>query len=223
LTSSPVNADRARLHLVVLALVKDHDGKVIQKWSEDFPVELANDRLAELKKATIRWRRNIALSPGEYTIETVAADRESNRASTAAIRVDARAAAGLGMSDPVLAQRIEPVNGPADPDDPLQSQGKRVVPDLGATIPSTAAPSIYFVVYLNPLSKDKPAIAFELALDGKIAGRQTSALPDPDPTTGAIPITIAAPAQPGKNRLRITVQQGSESVERVLEYAIAIR
>ena len=65
----------------------------------------------------------------------------------------------------------------------------------------------------------KPQVTIELALDGKVLGRQSSALPDPN-AAGTIPLTIAAPAKPGKNRLRITVQQGSESVERLLEYSV---
>lgn len=222
LTATPSNGG-ARLHLVVLALIKDAQGNVIRKFSEDFPVELSAERLAALKSATLSWHRSLTLPEGVYTIETVAVDREGNRSSAASLQVDNSAKAGaVGLSDPILVQRIETVAAEAvNAGDPFQSQGKRVVPELTGVVAAEAHPSVYFAIYPNPKNQEKPRITIELTLDGQLAGRQTSELPASADASGAIPITIAAPAQPGKNRLRITIHQGTESVQRDLEYTIA--
>ena len=219
LTATPIDGGKVRIHVVMLAMVKDSEGNVLQKISEDFPIELAAERLPSVKKATLRLTRLITLPAGLYVVQAVAVDREGNRASAAAFRVDNSAPTGVGLSDLMLVRRVEPATATPDLDDPMQFEGRRVVPELAPVLPATAEPSVYFVIYPNLKNPEKPRINVELALDGRVLGRQTSALPEPD-STGAIPLTIAAPAKPGKNRLRITIQQGSESVERLLEYAV---
>ena len=75
---------------------------------------------------------------------------------------------------------------------------------------------MYFIIYPNATNPAKPKIQVEveLALDGRVLGSQTSELPAVN-ADGTIPLTIAPPAKPGKNRLRVPIQQGTESVERV--------
>ena len=223
LTATSVDDRRSRLHVVLVALVKDAAGKVVQKISEDFPVELSRERLAGLKNSSFRLTRSMSLSDGgNYTIDVAAIDRESNRASTVSLQVEGTRSSAVGLSDLVLVRRVETATGSPDASDPLEFQGRRVVPEMAPAVPGSAEPSVYFAIYPNPKNSAKPAIIIELALDGRVLGRQTSALPEPD-ATGAIPLTIAAPAKPGRNRLKIIIQQGSESAERVLEYLISAK
>ena len=219
LTATPVDGGRVRLHLVLLALVKDSEGNVLRKISEDFPVDIPADR--SLKNSTLRLTRLVTLPEGLYIVQAVAVDRESNRASTATFRLNNPAPAAVGLSDLMLVRRIEP-SPTVDPDDPMQTQGRRVVAELAPVIAATAEPSVYFVIHPDTKNLEKPKITIELALDGTVVGKQTSELPAAD-ATGAIPLTIAAPAKPGKNRLRITVQQGTAAVERIVEYAVELR
>ena len=187
-----------RLHVVMLAIIKDAQGNVVQKLSEDFPVELPAERLAAVKGATLRMARPITLDPGIYVVQAVAVDREANHASTAAFRIDHSAPPGLGLSDLVLVRRVETVAA-FDTTDPMQFEGRRVVPELATMLSAAAEPSVYFVIYPNPKNTAKPEITVELALDGRVLGKQTSVLPEPG-KSGSIPLTLAAPAKPGKNR-----------------------
>ena len=217
LVATALAGGKARIHVVMLAVIKDAEGNAVQKISEDFPIDIPAERVASLKTTTLRFTRLITLPPGLYTIQAAAVDRESNRARTAAFRVDNVTKAGVGLSDLVLVRRIE--TAAPDPADPLQFEGRRVVPELASVLPASAEPSVYFVIYPNGKSSEKPRMVIELSLDGRVVGRQTSALPDADPS-GAIPLTIAAPSKAGKNRLRVIIQQGSESVERILDYVV---
>ena len=219
LTATPVDGGRVRVHLVLLAMVKDGEGNVLQKISEDFPVDLPANR--SLKNSTLRLTRLMTLPVGLYVVQAVAVDRESNRASTATFRLNHAAPEPVGLSDLMLVRRIEPAPV-QDPEDPMQFQGRRVVPELAPLLAATAEPSVYFVIHPDAQNPEKARISIELALDGAVVGKQTSDLPAAD-ASGAIPLTIAAPAKPGKNRLRITVQQGARVVEKVLEYAVDTR
>ena len=219
LTATPLNNGQFRIHVVLLAVLKDPEGGVLQKISEDFPVELPAERLAAIKNATLRLTRVLTLPPGLFVMQAVAVDRESNRASATTLRVDNSAPAGVGLSDLVLVRRVEPAA--ADASDPLQFESRRVVPELSTSLPAGVEPSVYFVIYPSTANAEKPAITIELSLDGRVVGKQTSALPSSADANGAIPLTIAAPAKPGRNRLRIIIQQGAESVERALEYTVA--
>lgn len=232
LKTTPVAGGKLRVHVVMLAVIKDAEGKVVDKVSEDFPVDLPADRLPSLQAATVRMTRPLTLPPGVFVVQAVAADREGDRASTSAFRVDSNDRPGLALSDLVLVRRIElvparrveqaPAQAPgASPaDDPFQLENRRVIPELAPTIPTPGAESpVYFAVYPNAQNAVKPEMTIELSLEGKVVGRQSSPLPDPN-DAGVIPMTIAVPVKSGKHRLRILIRQGTESVERTLDFAV---
>ena len=215
-------AKKNRIHLLLLALVRDERGQVVRKASEDFNVELSDERLAALRFNTLTWTRPVTLPPGHYTMQASVVDREGNRASTGECAFFNQERRGIGLSDIVLLQRVEPMSGPADASDPLQSQGGRLIPELATALPADAQPSVYFVVYPDRLRNEKPEIVVEFLLDGKTIARQPAALPEPD-AAGAIPMTIAAIAIPGNYELKITARQGTDSSTQSLRYSIPPR
>ena len=210
-----------KLHLLLLALVKSESGQVVRKASEDFNVELSDERFAALRSNTLTWARPVSLPPGHYTMQASVVDREGNLASTGEYAFFNPERAGIGLSDITLVQRVEP-SGPPDASDPLQFQGGRAIPELATTLAADAQPSVYFVVYPDRLRAEKPDIVVEFLLDGRMIARQPAALPEPD-ATGAIPMTIAAIAIPGNYELKITVRQGASSATQTLRYSISPR
>jgi hypothetical protein len=213
---------RHRLHVSLFALVKDSSGQIVDKFSQDAPYEIPDDKLAALGTTSIPYAHLLSLPPGRYTVETAVVDREGGRSSTNVFQIDNRERRGVGLSDVVLVQRVEPVTGQADAADPLQFQGQRVVPEMATSLPPNAEPYVYFIVYPDKSKAEKPKIGVQFLLDGRVIAQQTAGLPDPD-ATGAIPMSIGAVARPGNYELKITALQGSDSVEQSLKYSIAAK
>jgi hypothetical protein len=224
LAATPAGSGRQKLHAVLLALVRDAGGQVVQKVSEDFSPEVTETQLAALRAATLSYAHPIALSAGHYTVATVALDRETGHASTGAFEIDNPERKGLALSSLVLTQRVEPARSPADPDDadPLQFQGQRIVPAIDASLPANAQPSVFFVAYPDRSNSATPRVGVEFLLGGKVVASQTADVPPRD-ATGAAPMTIGAIAKSGHYELKITLLQGGESAEQSIRYSIAAR
>lgn len=211
-----------RLHVSLLALVKDANGQVVAKFSQDSPYEVPDDQLAAVQAAPIRYAHRFDLPPGHYTLETAVLDREGNRSSANVVEIDNPERQGIGLSSVVLVKQVERVNGQADAADPLQYASNRVVPELGAILKPSAQPYVYFVVYPDGARTEQPKIGVELVADGNVVARQTAALPPPD-ASGAIPMTIAVAGKPGAYELRVLAIQGRDSFERIVKYSIAAK
>ena len=69
------------LRFSLLALVKDATGRIVERFSDDYPFEGPLDKLDQIKRGNLIFRRPFALTPGEYTLESVAQDRDSGRTS----------------------------------------------------------------------------------------------------------------------------------------------
>ena len=228
LQATPVPAlKRDRLHLSLLALVKDSSGQVVDKFSQDSPYELPEENLEKARTTSITFAHPLALPAGHYTMEVAALDRESNRASTSKIAFDSPESKGVGLSSILLVGHMEPVNGKIAASDPLEfqpdpAQGKRVVPELDTNLAANVSPYVFFVVYPDKSIADKPKIQAEFLINGQVAAKQVADLPAPD-ATGAIPMVINTAAKPGNLELRITAMQGSSSSVQSLKYSIAAK
>jgi hypothetical protein len=222
--ATPAGPGRSKVNLVLLALVKDAGGQIVEKASEDFHAEVTDRQLAALRADTLSYASPVTLPPGRYTVETVAFDRETGRASTGTFEIDYPERKGMALSSLVLVQRAEPARGPADTgdSDPLEVHGQRVVPAIGADLPAGAQPSVYFVAYPDKTKADPPRIGVQFLRDGNMVAEQSADLPPAD-ASGAAPMTIGAIAKPGHYELKITLLQGGESVERSIRYSIAAR
>jgi hypothetical protein len=223
-TATPSGPGKSKLHLVLLALVRDAGGQIVEKVSQDFQAEVTDRQLAALRADTLSYASPVTLSPGRYTVETVALDREAGRASTGTFQIESPERRGMALSSLVLAQRTEPAQSQADGAgaDPLQFQGQRVAPAINASFPAGAQPFVFFVAYPDRSKTESPRIGVQFLLDGKAIASQTADLPPAD-ASGAAPMTIGAIAKPGNYELKIAMFQGGESVERSIRYSIAAR
>jgi VWFA-related protein len=173
-----------RVHFSLLALVKDKDGTVVERFSEDYPFEGPLEKAEALKLGNIVLRRRFTLPPGSYTLEVAGQDRQQGQTGTARVAFEVPAAReGPRMSSVTLIRRIEPAPARADRtlgDDPLDVGGVRVIPNLDLPISAAANQklSLFFIVY--PKGGEKPKMSVEFWRDGKALGRAEPELPAPE-------------------------------------------
>ncbi|MGB9458054.1 MAG: PA14 domain-containing protein [Bryobacteraceae bacterium] len=208
-----------RLHIVVLALIRDAEGHVVEKMSQDFPFQVPDARVAGFQAGSFSYTRPVTLPPGRYTLEAAIADREADHASVRAVQFENPEYGGVGLSDLLLVKKLEDVNGPPDATDPLECGGKRALPELAGVVRASAQPFIYFMVYPDAALDAKPRMEVELSAGGRVVARQTADLPAPN-ADGAIPMSVATVTAPGTYAVKIAIQQGSQRVERRLEYLV---
>jgi VWFA-related protein len=209
-----------QLHFSLLSLVKDPTGQIVDKYSLDAPFEVPNDNLASIRSSSVTYTHPVNLPAGPYTVETAVLDREGARASSSVMKLDVPPAPkGIGISNLVLVQRVEPVTGQADASDPLIYQGKRAIPLMATNLTKDTKPAVYFVVYPDKTNTEKPKILVELLVGGQLRGKQLADLPAPD-ASGAIPMMVSAVLRPGECELRMTATQGSESASSSVKYTV---
>jgi len=147
-------------------------------------------------------------------------DREGSQATTETSQIDIPAPSkGVGISSLVVVQQVEAANAKADAADPMIFKGKHVIPMVQATVDPANKRYVYFVVYPDKSSTEKPKIHVAFKTGGQIFAEQTADLPAPD-ATGTIPMFVAAATRPGNCELQITALQGSESATEHIQYAV---
>ena len=209
-----------RLNFFVFATVRDSTGRIVEKFRLDSPYKAADAQFAAMKNTAFTFTRPFRLPPGDYTLDTVVFDREGKTSSMSSIPVERSGGANpVGLSTPVLIQRVQPLKGQADAADPFVQDGKRLTPMLSKTMSAEAKPQLYFVVYPDKANTAKPMLKIAFIVDGKQLAEQSAELPPMD-ASGAVPLTIGAAAQPGQCELKITVTQGQQAVTRSVRYSV---
>ena len=221
LTATPLPARRShRLHASLLAVVKDSNGQIVDKFGQDFPYEVPDGKLAGIQAAPIDYTHAFNLPAGHYTVESVVFDREANRASVSTAGIESPPRKGIGLSSLMVVARADPLTADADADDPFLFHGRDVVPLLDGSLQASAKPLVYFVVYPDKSNQETPRIRVEFLVGGEELEQKESELPPPD-SSGAIPMVVSAVARPGKCEIRITALQGFQSAVRSVSYTVA--
>ena len=186
--------ERAKVHVCVTALVKDQDGKVVQKISKDIPYSVPVDKMAELEQGTVSFTTPFLLAPGTYSLETAVVDRQSMKASVRRSVLVVDQASGLSMSDVSMARRIDPASGPGDSYDPLETNGQKVTPEMSSVIRSVAAGNLeFYAVAYPPRPVDAPVDAsLEIWQNGRMVLRSPASEVKPD-ASGAATILAGIP------------------------------
>ena len=208
-----------RTRFAMMALLKNAEGQVVQKFSQDYPLEGPIDRMEALKRGNVVFVRNFRLAPGRYTLETAAHDREANRVSARrAVIIVPPAGQGVSISGIAVIKRIDPVDSNVkDPDNPLRFEQGKIIPNLGEAIRPKPGEqvSFFFVVYPAPGLNEKPGLTLEFLLDGQVIARAAPELSQPD-QQGRIAYVASAPIETfkaGRYELRAVVTQGRQAVE----------
>ncbi|PYQ12331.1 MAG: hypothetical protein DMF80_19575 [Acidobacteria bacterium] len=191
-----------RVHFSLLALVKDKDGAVVERFSEDYPFEGPIEKAEALKLGSIVFKRRFTLPPGSYSLQAAGQDRERNRIGTTRVTFEVPAPApGARMSSIALIRRIESAPARAErSDDPLDVGGVRVVPnlDLPISLAANQKLSLFFIAYLQ--GGERPRMSLEFWRAGRALARAEPELPAPEPDgkiryVGTFPIEKFTPGE----------------------------
>jgi hypothetical protein len=122
------------------------------------------------------------------------------------------------LSSVALVGRVEEEKG-AQGADPMDYQGKRMLPALDTALPQGAKPFVFFRVSPEAGNAAKPVLRAQFVVDGRVVADQTAALPAPD-ASGSIPVVIQPAAMPGSDEMRLTVTQGAVSASGEIHYTV---
>ncbi len=205
----------ARLSLV--ALVKDGNGSVVQKFTRDVPIQATQENLAGIRLGNFVYKDVLTLPAGKYTLETAVTDRENNKIGTDRVAYELGAPKGVGISSIALIRSYAADAKDLDASDPFQYRGGRITPTLTPTLKGGkgATLNMFFVVYPESGSPEKPAVELEYIKDGQVVGKGGLELPAAD-ANGRIPYTMSSSAESmpaGDYVIRATVKQGTSTAE----------
>jgi VWFA-related protein len=215
-------AKKHLLHASLLALVKDANGRIVDRVSKDVQSEVSAESLAAVQAEIMTYSKAVNLPPGQYTVEAAVVDQLANRASTAVTQIDNREQPGPGMSDIALVRRLENLDRAPDAADPFEFGGKRVLPFVTTDLYAGGVPFLYFVVYPEKDNPAKAELRTRFLKDGRVVIARKTPLPPPD-SSGSIPEVLTADSSPGSHEVRVKVVQGNESAERSFHYTIAAK
>lgn len=222
LAVTPIPTQKYRVHASVLILIKNSSGEVVDKFSQDSPFEFPAASLKQAAFSTLDFEHPANLPAGHYQADVSVYDHEAGRASVSRFAFFNPEPSPIELSSVTLVQRIEPIAS-ANPADPLQitlaGQAKRVIPEIDTSLNKDAKPTVYFVVYPNKNSADKPKLVVELRVNDKVMDRQMSELAEASPD-GSVPMLITVPATPGNCELRVSAIQGAQAVTHSLYYNV---
>jgi VWFA-related protein len=213
------------LRFTAMAVVKDPAGDVVQRFSESYPLEGPIDRLPALKRGRLRFKRQVWLSPGRYTLWTVARDQATERSSVRSFPLDVPdASPSIRISDLSVIRSVEQAGDAVDPvEDPFRTGAMRLVPNLDLPISKAANSQIsaYLTIYPDP-SAGVPGLIFEFSREGAVVGRSAAELPKPD-EAGRIKYVASfatSTFEPGTYDLRAVATQGSVSATSLTHFTL---
>jgi VWFA-related protein len=202
------------LRLTTLAVVKDGEGRIVERFSDQYPLAGPLDQLDVLKQSNAVLRRAAPLAPGTYALET-ASRAGSGKTSVQRLSFDVPAvtAGAPRLSSLSLLRRADPLpaDAPASPDDPFRFEATRLVPHLAGPVSKAATPNLSFFARVYPADGiAMPTLTLDFVRDGKIIGRAQPPLPTAD-AGGRIAYVGGVPSAglaPGQYEVRLTVTQG---------------
>jgi VWFA-related protein len=203
-----------KAHFSFMAVLRHPTQGVVQKFSQDSPVEVPSEKKEALTRGNAIFTRSFNLGPGRYTLETVALDENTKKTSVRkAVLLVAKAPPPLGLSSLAIIKRTEPVNpGALESDDALRLGQTRIVPLLGEpTLAAGEGLPLFLVAYPAAGTSDKPELTLALLREGTLVARSSPDLPAPD-DRGRIPYVATIPStglSAGRYEVRAILRQGT--------------
>lgn len=213
-------------HISVLGLVRNEANQVVQRVSQDFPLQGKAGRLASLKKGKLEFSRPVMLMPGSYSLETVVHDFTAGKTSVERQKIFVpNSAPQLSLSSLIAVDRIEP-GGASMPDAerPLVTPQGRIVPFLSSSLKAdkVGTLSFYLAVHLAGAAKKAPELSLEFFRGGELIMKGAAPLPPPD-ERGRIFHFVGVPLKQirsGEYDIRASVSLGETKAESTRHLAI---
>jgi VWFA-related protein len=208
----------------LLAVLKNSNGEIVEKFSKDFAVQVALDKVDAYKEGNLVQTFRTELSPGSYSLEAALMDRNGKKIGVKKSTVTVPPPSdNLSMSDVVVVRRTDVLKD-NQISDAFYFPGGKVVPTLAHTLkggPGNILP-FYFAVFPDHTVKDAPKLTMAFYKDGQYLGAAEAPLPAPQ-KDGRIPYIANLPADkftPGAYEIHMGVMQGSLKVERMVSFQV---
>jgi VWFA-related protein len=209
----------------LLAIVKDSQGQIVQKFSKDFAVQVDASKVDAYKAGNLVQTYRAELPPGRYTLEAAVMDRKTNKIGVkkSAFSVP-EPSPGLSISDVVMVRSTEKVSN-GQMADAFYLPGGKIVPTLTNTVkggPGNVVP-LYFSIYPDRSKKESPRMTISFYKGGQFLG---SAEAPPLPAAqndGRIPYNLNLPADkftPGSWEIEFNVTQGDSKAQQKLAFQV---
>ncbi|HKW63187.1 MAG TPA: VWA domain-containing protein [Candidatus Acidoferrum sp.] len=208
----------------LLAILKNSSGEIVEKFSKDFAVQVATDKVGAYKEGNLVQTFRTELTPGAYTLEAVVMDRFDNKTCVKKTSVTVPdPSSKLSMSNVVVVRRTETLKDNQILD-AFYFPGGKVVPTLTNTLKGGPGNflSFYFAVYPDRAVKDAPKLTMSFYKDGQYLGAAEAPLPEAQ-KDGRIPYIANLPADkftPGAYQIGIGVSQGSLKAEEKVAFQV---
>jgi VWFA-related protein len=211
-------------HLSILAQIKDNSGNVLETFGEDVPRRGALEAIQVARNEVITFQRHFNVPPGKYFLNAAVLDSNSGKAGAQQIAFEISKPAPLSLSDLVLVGSMESLDVQDDSLEPMRSGNDRVMADISGQVPRDAKQiSIFFITHPDPKATEQATYTIQLFREGKLLP------PAPGPPTpvgsggtATSLVTFSMNRLPiGKYEVRVTVNQGDESVRSVVPFTVA--
>ncbi len=219
----PKKKGAALTHSAVLALIKDEQGQIVGRFSQEFPLQVPADKLEAFKGGSILPTFRTMLKPGKYVLETAVEDKLGQKTGSA--RTDfvvPPAPQGLAISNISLMRSLDPPAKNAEKDDPFAIAAGKVTPDISKIVHAgQPRVSFYFVVYTVP-GAGQPSLSLAFFQNGQALGEMKAALGAAD-KEGKIPYIAPIPGQnftPGQWEMKATVTQGAQVAQESIKFTV---
>jgi VWFA-related protein len=166
--------DRQRMHLDFLGIVREGAGRILSRLGGSFDVALTDEQYRSIVTNNIFYRQDMALAPGDYTVELVVRDRLSGKVAARKERlVVPEVGAEFSASGVVLSRYVEPVRGAAE--DIFREGDAQIRPSPSREFSASDNLIIFFKLYnaAADAATGKPSVRVTVILskDGKAVAK----------------------------------------------------
>ena len=208
----------------LLAVLKNSNGEIVEKFSKDFAVQVALDKVNAYKEGNLVQTFRTELLPGAYTLEAAVMDRNDNKTGVKKTTVTVpEPSSKLSISNVVVVRRTDTLKDNQILD-AFYFPGGKVTPTLASTLKGGAGNilSFYFAVYPDRAVKDALKLTMSFYKEGQYLGPAEAALPEAQ-KDGRIPYIANLPGDhftPGAYVIRIGVTQGNLKAEEKVAFQV---
>jgi VWFA-related protein len=213
----------------MLVLVKNEAGVIVRKLGQEFSLHGPISQLDETAKTPEMYSRLILLEPGKYTLDGVARDSLSGKASVVhgTFEVPGVAAGAIGISSVVLSRGVNPLTEQQkkEPAHPLYLEGQAYfVPNVTQAFSAGSDKNllVHFSVYPPKATGGKVSVSIGFYRNGSLVAESSGALPEPD-ATGRIPYSTSFGLEafpPGEYQLRVTASDSGSRASSVARFEV---
>jgi VWFA-related protein len=144
-----------RTDFTIVAVIRDAEQQVVRKLSSHYALGLPSDRVASFRKGNVLFFRETTLDPGVYSVETIAFDAPSGKATVRRRTLAVPADGALRLSSVVIVARVDHLK----PQDRVAADSLRVgddllYPILGVPLSKSRDKRVTFFVTVYGLSLD---------------------------------------------------------------------